>query len=239
MPINYYLIAGIVYFCSNLIILFASICESITQYKLAYPYLPGHTPVVLAKLPRALDLEYFHPHHLDLPPVMKDIPTTPPLPDAPPTQDFSKLGLVYITVLGLANQVVPHTGSWLLATALNYLVCIASIVYMAFQAWPASPVGDQPDSGMDCDTCHHLSNLARLSFTWCEATYGWLSTMVSHTKGWIKKLAPQLVGLPYVCGMIESMNHTEKSTAGKPSCHLSATNKYWHHYLPPADPFDQ
>ncbi|KAJ9068513.1 hypothetical protein DSO57_1027945 [Entomophthora muscae] len=153
MPRNYYLIAGIVYFCSNLIILFAFICEFTTQYKLAYPYPPSHTPVVLAKLPRALDLEYFHPHHLDLPPVMKDIPTAPPLPDVPPTQDFSKLGFVYITVLGLANQVVPHTGSWCpLATALNYLVCIVSIVYMAFQAQPASPVGVQPDSSMGCDS---------------------------------------------------------------------------------------
>ncbi|KAJ9055596.1 hypothetical protein DSO57_1002072 [Entomophthora muscae] len=72
---------------------------------------------------------------------MKEIPTAPPLPNAPSTQDFSKLGFVCITVLGLANQVVPHTGSWrLLATAINYL------------AWPASPVGVQPDSGMGCDT---------------------------------------------------------------------------------------
>ncbi|KAJ9088776.1 hypothetical protein DSO57_1019786 [Entomophthora muscae] len=152
MPRNYYLIAGIVYFCSNLILLFASICESTTQYKLAYPYPPGHTPVVLAKLPCSLDLDYFHPHHLDLPPAMKEIPTAPPLPDAPPTQDFSKLGFVYITVLGLADQVVPHTGSWRpQATALNYLVCIAPIVYMAFQAPPASPVRVQPDSGMGRD----------------------------------------------------------------------------------------
>ncbi|KAJ9077372.1 hypothetical protein DSO57_1017340 [Entomophthora muscae] len=85
---------------------------------------------------------------------MKDIPTAPPLPNAPPTQDFSKLGFVYITVLGLADQVVPHTGSWRpLATALNYLVHIAPIVYMAFQARPASPVGVQPDSSMGRDTC--------------------------------------------------------------------------------------
>ncbi|KAJ9050625.1 hypothetical protein DSO57_1012827 [Entomophthora muscae] len=153
MPRNYYLIAGIVCFFSNLIILFASICESTTQYKLAYPYPPGYTPVVLAKPPRALDLENFHPHHLNLPPAMKEIPTAPPLPEAPPTQDFSKLGLIYITVLGLANQVVPHTGSWHpLATALNYLVCIAPIVYMAFQAQPASLVGVQPDSGMVRDS---------------------------------------------------------------------------------------
>ncbi|KAJ9061587.1 hypothetical protein DSO57_1019038 [Entomophthora muscae] len=83
---------------------------------------------------------------------MKEIPTAPPLPNAPPTQDFSKLGFVYITVLGLADQVVPHTGSWRpLATALNYLVCIVPIVYMAFQARPASPVRVQPDSDMGRD----------------------------------------------------------------------------------------
>ncbi|KAJ9073822.1 hypothetical protein DSO57_1012357 [Entomophthora muscae] len=71
----------------------------------------------------------------------------------PPAQDFSKLGFVYITLLGLADQVVPHTGSWcLLATAVNYLVLIAPIVYLAFQAWPASPAGAQPDSGMGYDT---------------------------------------------------------------------------------------
>ncbi|KAJ9076454.1 hypothetical protein DSO57_1026025 [Entomophthora muscae] len=105
-------------------------------------------------MPCALGLEYFHPHCLDLPPAMNEIPTAPPLPNAPPTQDFSKLGFVYITVLGLANQVVPHTGSWHpLATALNYLVCIASFVYMAFQARPASPVGVQLDSSMGRDMC--------------------------------------------------------------------------------------
>ncbi|KAJ9057141.1 hypothetical protein DSO57_1025393 [Entomophthora muscae] len=82
---------------------------------------------------------------------MKEIPTTPPPPNAPLSQDFSKLGVVYITVLGLVNQVVPHTGSWHhLATTVNYLVRIVPIVYMAFQAQPASPVGVQPDSGIDC-----------------------------------------------------------------------------------------
>ncbi|KAJ9085837.1 hypothetical protein DSO57_1010177 [Entomophthora muscae] len=74
---------------------------------------------------------------------MKEILTAPPLPNTPPAQDF---------ILGLSNQVVPHTGIWLpLATALNYLVCIVSIVYMAFQARPASPVEVQSDSGMGCD----------------------------------------------------------------------------------------
>ncbi|KAJ9065338.1 hypothetical protein DSO57_1020696 [Entomophthora muscae] len=148
MPRNYYLIA----------------------YKLVYPYPPSHTPVVLAELSCTLGLEYFHPHHLDLPPAMKDIPTAPPLPDTPLTQVFSKLGFVYITVLGLANQVVPHTGSWRpLATALNYLVCIAPIVYMAFQAWPASPVGVQPDSGMGRDT--YQESILLVSQRWGVACY--------------------------------------------------------------------
>ncbi|KAJ9054750.1 hypothetical protein DSO57_1010837 [Entomophthora muscae] len=75
-----------------------------------------------------------------------------PLLTVPPAQDFSKLGLVYITVLGLANQAVPHTGSWCsLATEVNYLTRIAPIEYLAFQARPASPMGAQLDSGMGHD----------------------------------------------------------------------------------------
>ncbi|KAJ9063416.1 hypothetical protein DSO57_1000010 [Entomophthora muscae] len=78
-----------------------------------------------------------------------------PLPTVPPVQDFTNLGFVYITVLRLANQVVPHTGIWCpLATALNYLVRIAPIVYMAFQAQSASPMGFQLGSGMGRDTTH-------------------------------------------------------------------------------------
>ncbi|KAJ9065098.1 hypothetical protein DSO57_1023308 [Entomophthora muscae] len=72
--------------------------------------------------------------------------------NVPSSQDFSKLGFVYITVLGLVNQVLPHNESWHpLATAVNYIVRIAPIVYMAFQAQPASPVGVQLDSGMGCE----------------------------------------------------------------------------------------
>ncbi|KAJ9049102.1 hypothetical protein DSO57_1028129 [Entomophthora muscae] len=92
---------------------------------------------------------------------MKEIPAAPPLPNAPPAQDFVKLGFVYITELGLADQVVPHTGSWRhLATAVNYLVQIAPIVYMAFQAQPASPVGVQLDSGMGPDIDDNINCLA-------------------------------------------------------------------------------
>ncbi|KAJ9065380.1 hypothetical protein DSO57_1020233 [Entomophthora muscae] len=78
-----------------------------------------------------------------------------PLPTVPPAQDFSKLGFIYITVLRLADQVVPHTGSWRsLATVVNYLVRIATIVYLAFQAQPISPAGVQTDSGMGHDNSY-------------------------------------------------------------------------------------
>ncbi|KAJ9071100.1 hypothetical protein DSO57_1000775 [Entomophthora muscae] len=143
-------------FFSNLVILFAFICEFTTQYNHAYMFPPGSAPVALVKPSCTFDLEFFHPQHLDLPPghpiviippIMKEIPLTPPF------QNFSKLGVVYITLLGLADQLVPHTESWHpLATAVNYLVRIVPIVYMAFQARPASPVGVQSDSGMGRDT---------------------------------------------------------------------------------------
>ncbi|KAJ9075377.1 hypothetical protein DSO57_1036724 [Entomophthora muscae] len=83
---------------------------------------------------------------------MLEIPPTPPLPTVPPVQDF---------ILGLTNQVVPHTGNWQsLATAVNYLARIVPIVYLAFQAWPASPAGVQPDSGMGHDTKLLIENIS-------------------------------------------------------------------------------
>ncbi|KAJ9074808.1 hypothetical protein DSO57_1002655 [Entomophthora muscae] len=164
-----------IYFCTNIIVLFASICESTTHYNHTYSFPPVSAPITLVKPPRVLDLQFFYPHHLDLlpghprvtvPPSMKEIPTTPPLPNAPPAQDFSKLEFVYITVLGLANQVVPHTGSWYsLATEVNYLVRIAPIVYMAFQAQPASPVGVQLDSDLGCDAEANTPKLTDIGIT--------------------------------------------------------------------------
>ncbi|KAJ9078857.1 hypothetical protein DSO57_1002483 [Entomophthora muscae] len=160
--LTHYFLAGIIYFCINLIILFASICKFTTQYNHAYFFPPGSAPVHLVEPPCTVNLEFFHPHHLDLSPghprgpisaIMKEIPSTPPLPNMLPAQDFSKLGFVYILLLGLANQVVTHTESWRpMATAVNYIIRIAPIVYMAFQAWSASPAGVQLGSGMGCDS---------------------------------------------------------------------------------------
>ncbi|KAJ9073101.1 hypothetical protein DSO57_1020131 [Entomophthora muscae] len=73
---------------------------------------------------------------------MMEISSTSLLPNGPPAQEFSKLESIYITGLGLANQAVPHTGSWCpMATAVNYIIWITPIVYMAFQAPPDSAMG--------------------------------------------------------------------------------------------------
>ncbi|KAJ9089174.1 hypothetical protein DSO57_1015502 [Entomophthora muscae] len=112
---------------------------------------PGFAPIPLVTPVCALDLEFYHPHHLDLPTgcsrgqiptTVKEIRATTPFPDALPAHDFSKLGFVYLTVLGLTNQVMPHPRNWHpWATAANHLVRMAHILHMAFQAWPASPEG--------------------------------------------------------------------------------------------------
>ncbi|KAJ9060869.1 hypothetical protein DSO57_1026283 [Entomophthora muscae] len=109
---------------------------------------------------------------------MLEIPPTPLLPTVPPAQDFSKLGFVCITVLGLANQVVPHTGSWCsLATAVNYLIRITPIVYLASQDWSTSPAGVQPDSvmGHDNDRPFPLSEGSTESELCCDTFGGCLT----------------------------------------------------------------
>ncbi|KAJ9076916.1 hypothetical protein DSO57_1021770 [Entomophthora muscae] len=153
--------------------MFASICKSTTQYNCAYLFPPVSAPVHLVRPPCAIDLGFFHPHHLDLPPshsrgpiltIMKEIPFTPPLPNVPPAQDFSKLGFVYITVLGLANQTVLHTGSCRpLATTVNYIFSIAPIVYMALYTHPVSPVGVQLDSETTTQTANTIPNIGSSS----------------------------------------------------------------------------
>ncbi|KAJ9066368.1 hypothetical protein DSO57_1010320 [Entomophthora muscae] len=72
---------------------------------------------------------------------MKEITSTPSLSNMPPSQDF----------------IGP------LATAVNYIVRIAPIVYMAFQAQPASPVGVQPDSDMGCGNHENAIRLVTVS----------------------------------------------------------------------------
>ncbi|KAJ9084022.1 hypothetical protein DSO57_1028481 [Entomophthora muscae] len=60
MPRTHYFLAGIIYFCTNIIILFASICESTTQYSHTFPYLPGSSLITLFTPACSLDLVFCH-----------------------------------------------------------------------------------------------------------------------------------------------------------------------------------
>ncbi|KAJ9052843.1 hypothetical protein DSO57_1030077 [Entomophthora muscae] len=127
---------GVIYFCTYLQIHYT------IQLCLSVP--PGSAPVHLVTPAWTLDLEFYHSHHLDLspgcyrgqmPPIMKEISTTPPLPNMPPVQAFSKLGFIYITVLRLANQVMTHTRSWhLRITTANQLIRVIPQC-----TWPSRP----------------------------------------------------------------------------------------------------
>ncbi|KAJ9058508.1 hypothetical protein DSO57_1011656 [Entomophthora muscae] len=84
---------------------------------------------------------------------MLEIPPNPPLSTVSPAQDF---------ILGMTNQAVSHTGNWKsLATVVNYLARIVHIVFLAFQAQPASPTGVQPDSGMGHDLKEEINRSHR------------------------------------------------------------------------------
>ncbi|KAJ9078898.1 hypothetical protein DSO57_1002134 [Entomophthora muscae] len=60
-----------------------------------------------------------------------------PLIPSSSSYDYSKLGFAYLTMLGLTEQVIPHMGVWRpWATAANYVMQIAPVIYWAFQAQP-------------------------------------------------------------------------------------------------------
>ena len=83
-------------------------------------------------------------HHQSPPEVPNPPHMEKPPQEAPPLAmagylDNSKLGFVYVTMLGLAEQVIPHMGAlrpW--ATAVSYVMRLAPVMYWAFQARPAT-----------------------------------------------------------------------------------------------------
>ncbi|KAJ9085939.1 hypothetical protein DSO57_1009265 [Entomophthora muscae] len=99
-------------------------CESTIHYKHAYLFPPGSAPITLVKLSRVLDLEFYHPHYLDL-------PSGHPRVTVPPS-------MKEISTTPPSTQRTSCSGFQ-----------IAPIVFMALQAWPASPVGVQLDSVWD------------------------------------------------------------------------------------------
>ncbi|KAJ9073818.1 hypothetical protein DSO57_1012566 [Entomophthora muscae] len=58
-----------------------------------------------------------------------------PLVFSTSSYDYSKLGFAYLTMMGLTEQVIPHMGVWRpWATAANYVMRMAPVIYWAFQA---------------------------------------------------------------------------------------------------------
>ncbi|KAJ9065234.1 hypothetical protein DSO57_1021690 [Entomophthora muscae] len=63
-----------------------------------------------------------------------------------PFYDYSKLGFAYLTMLGLAEQVTPHMRVWRpWATAANYVMRMAPIIYWNFQARPFPLIESSPE----------------------------------------------------------------------------------------------
>ncbi|KAJ9064375.1 hypothetical protein DSO57_1031377 [Entomophthora muscae] len=159
MPRTFFFLEEIIHFCTNTIILLTSLCKSTPQYTHTYPFPPGSAPVHPVTPPCTIELEFLYHYHLDLSP---GHPRGPILTTMKEMHFNPLFWCASCPRLQLANQAMPHTESWRpLATAVNYIVRIVPIVYMAFQARPASPVGVQPDSGMSCDRRGYTSDMVQ------------------------------------------------------------------------------
>ncbi|KAJ9049354.1 hypothetical protein DSO57_1025477 [Entomophthora muscae] len=68
--------------------------------------------------------------------------------------DYSKLGFAYLTMLRLTDQVIPHMGVWSpWATAANYVMWMAPVIYWAFQAQPFPLTEGSPGSNPGHGIC--------------------------------------------------------------------------------------
>ncbi|KAJ9088271.1 hypothetical protein DSO57_1024738 [Entomophthora muscae] len=79
-------------------------------------------------------------------------PNSSPRPRDPLYPQLQQTGVHLHHSAGVSNQVIPHTGPWYpWATAANYLAQIAPTVYMAVQAWPATPIVELLETSMGSD----------------------------------------------------------------------------------------
>ncbi|KAJ9053851.1 hypothetical protein DSO57_1020294 [Entomophthora muscae] len=70
-----------------------------------------------------------------------------PLVPSASSNNYSKLGFAYLTILGLTEKVIPHMGVWRpWATAANYEMWMSPVIYWAFQAQPFSSTKGSPES---------------------------------------------------------------------------------------------
>ncbi|KAJ9083293.1 hypothetical protein DSO57_1036148 [Entomophthora muscae] len=71
-----------------------------------------------------------------------------PIEESPyPSYAYSKLGFAYVTPLGFTEQVISHRSAWKpWASAVNYMVGIAPVVYWVFQVHSTSLFADKPNT---------------------------------------------------------------------------------------------
>ncbi|KAJ9069720.1 hypothetical protein DSO57_1015794 [Entomophthora muscae] len=86
---------------------------------------------------------------------------SPPIEESPYlSYDYNKLGFAYVTVLGFTEQVIPQMSDWQpWASAVNYMLRIAPVVYWMFQACPLSLFADKPFTTPGHDTNPILRHL--------------------------------------------------------------------------------
>ncbi|KAJ9054500.1 hypothetical protein DSO57_1013799 [Entomophthora muscae] len=75
--------------------------------------------------------------------------------------DYSKLRFAYLTMLGLTEQVIPHMGVWHpWATTANHVMCMAPIIYWAFQTRPFPLTESSPGSNLGHDNLSSNAHVA-------------------------------------------------------------------------------
>ncbi|KAJ9087782.1 hypothetical protein DSO57_1029758 [Entomophthora muscae] len=119
---------------------------------------PNQPPPAFTPSPRVLDQEIIPapaphlsfpgvllPHQLAQPsPTMSAATGELPLVPSVSSYDYSKLGFAYLTMLGLTEKVIPHMRVWRTwATAANYVMWMAPVIYWAFPSTEGSP-GSNP-----------------------------------------------------------------------------------------------
>ncbi|KAJ9070151.1 hypothetical protein DSO57_1011312 [Entomophthora muscae] len=86
-----------------------------------------------------------------------------PIEDYPyPLYNYSNLVFAYATLLAFIKQVIPHMGVWQpWASAVNYMLRIAPVMYWVFQACPLSPFSDKPDATPGHESLHVINKKMR------------------------------------------------------------------------------
>ena len=79
-------------------------------------------------------------------------PTPPPHVEPVVNQNLPFLGMIYFTVLGLFESILPYTGTWApTLQLLSYLVKVAPVLGFFYQASPTPPSSQTQSSNWGPD----------------------------------------------------------------------------------------